>query len=85
MDKHPYIIEIKGRRCETTFKEKGLILLDTSRKNSIKMKCVDDEGYYYYRNLNNINKLYRTKRTFSLSINFISPKYAVFMLFTLQR
>ena len=42
--------------AEQRFKEKGLILLDTYRKNSIKMKCVDDEGYYYYRNLNNINK-----------------------------
>lgn len=42
--------------AEQRFKEKGLILLDTYKKNSIKMKCVDDEGYYYYRNLNNIKK-----------------------------
>ena len=42
--------------AEQRFKEKGLILLDTYKKNSIKMKCVDDEGYYYYRNLNSIKK-----------------------------
>lgn len=42
--------------AEQRFKEKGLVLLDTYKKNSIKMKCVDDEGYYYYISLNNVNK-----------------------------
>lgn len=43
------------KEAEQRFKEKGLILLDTYKKNSIKMKCVDNEGYYYYKSLNVIS------------------------------
>ena len=38
MDKHPYIIEIKGRRCETTFKERRSICGKVS-------KIINDTNY----------------------------------------
>lgn len=47
--------KLTQEEAEQRFKEKGLILLETYKKNSIKMKCMDNEGYYYYKSLNAIS------------------------------